>query len=109
MGSANNMRYMIKVTASTPYRYANLTIMALPENAIAPRDASSKPRRLAAEEPWGDVFMRLVFYGVARLGTRASEPQIAATGGRLVIAARSEGGVSIVCEVAQPQAVAASA
>jgi hypothetical protein len=76
MGSANNIRYMIKVTASTPYRYANLTIMALPENAIAPRDASSKPRRLAAEEPWGVgvfVFMRPVFYGVVRLGTRASE------------------------------------
>jgi hypothetical protein len=34
---------MITVTASTPYRYDNLTMMALPENAIAPADAISKP------------------------------------------------------------------
>src|ERR1700675_3193028 len=46
------MRYMINVTASTPYRYASLTMMALPENAIAPSVASSRPCRLAAREEW---------------------------------------------------------
>ena len=63
MGRANNMRYMINVTASTPYRYANLTIMALPEKAIAPRVASSRPRRRLA----GGMGMRRgpVFYGAS--------------------------------------------
>src|ERR1700687_5373759 len=72
MGSANSMRYMISVTASTPYRYASLTIMALPENAIAPRVASSRPRCLAAKEEWERViaFIRLVFYGVVRIALR---------------------------------------
>jgi hypothetical protein len=45
---------IVNVTASTPYRYASLTIMALPENAIAPRVASSRLRPLvaAAKEEW---------------------------------------------------------
>jgi signal transduction histidine kinase len=43
------------------------------------------------------------------LGMRTMHFRASSIGGRLVIAARSEGGVSVVCEVAQPQAVAATA
>jgi hypothetical protein len=37
------MRNINKVMLSTPYWYANLTMMALPLNAMAPAAASSKP------------------------------------------------------------------
>jgi len=43
------------------------------------------------------------------LGMRTMHFRASSIGGRLVIAARSEGGVSVVCEVVQPQAVAATA
>jgi hypothetical protein len=34
---------MISVTASTPWRYASLTMIALPEKAIEPAQASARP------------------------------------------------------------------
>jgi signal transduction histidine kinase len=43
------------------------------------------------------------------LGARAMHFRAGSIGGRLVIASRSVGGVSVVCEVAQPQAVNAVA
>jgi PAS domain S-box-containing protein len=43
------------------------------------------------------------------LGMRTMHFRASSIGGRLVVAARSEGGVSIVCEIAQPQAQAARA
>jgi signal transduction histidine kinase len=42
-------------------------------------------------------------------GMRTMHFRASSIGGRLVVAARSEGGVSIACEIAQPQAQAASA
>jgi len=69
MGRANNMRYMINVTASTPYRYATLTMIAFPENATAPSTASVMPRRLAVGDIWGGaerVLMALAFYGTRK-------------------------------------------
>jgi PAS domain S-box-containing protein len=43
------------------------------------------------------------------LGMRTMHFRASSIGGRLVVAARSEGGVSIACEIVQPQAQAASA
>src|SRR5665213_133606 len=42
-GSAKSMRSMISVIASAPYRYPNLTMIALPENAIDPSAARAIP------------------------------------------------------------------
>jgi signal transduction histidine kinase len=43
------------------------------------------------------------------LGMRTMHFRASSIGGRLVVAARSDGGVSVACEIAQPQAEAASA
>jgi hypothetical protein len=42
-GTAKSMRNITKVMASTPCRYASLTMMALPLNAIEPAAANNKP------------------------------------------------------------------
>jgi len=44
------MRSITTVTASTPYRYDSLTMMALPLKAMAPAAASNNPEKTGREE-----------------------------------------------------------
>lgn len=56
------------MTASTPWRYASLTMIALPENAIAPAEASASPgQTLRFDASWAAVAAALA----ARLASAA--------------------------------------